>query len=91
MASLLAQLLQIAWDSIIYWVSFFYFWLWPERPLSSLTWFGEVDRLPLVHVWTLANTLSLWNAPHYRARTFADDLRANLANVAIPGTGELLT
>lgn len=91
MASPLPQLLQIAWYTCVYWASFVYFWLRPQLPIGSLTWFGEVDRLPLVHVWTLANTLSLWNAPHYRARTFADDLRANLANVAIPGTGELLT
>jgi hypothetical protein len=31
--------------------------------------------------------LSLWNQPHYRAPTFSHDLRANLCNVAIPGTG----
>lgn len=45
------------------------------------------DTPALVHVYALARTLLLWHAPHYRAPTFAHDLRANLANVAIPGTG----
>ena len=46
---------------------------------------GEAPAL--VHVYSLARTLQLWDAPHYRARTLADDLRANLKNVAVPGTG----
>jgi hypothetical protein len=29
----------------------------------------------------------LWHKPHYRAPSFAHDLRANLRNVAVPGTG----
>lgn len=45
------------------------------------------DTPALVHVFSLAKTLALWDAPHYRAPSFAADLRANLANVAIPGTG----
>jgi len=31
--------------------------------------------------------LYLWDKPHYRALSFAHDLRANLSNVAVPGTG----
>lgn len=45
------------------------------------------DTAALVHVYGLARTLLLWHAPHYRAPTFADDLRANLRDVAIPCTG----
>ena len=45
------------------------------------------DTHALVHVYSLALTLRLWDVPHYRAPTFAHDLRANLKNVAIPGTG----
>jgi hypothetical protein len=45
------------------------------------------DTAALVHVYSLAKTLHLWDQPHYRAPTFAHDLRANLKNVAIPGTG----
>ncbi|KAI8468551.1 MAG: hypothetical protein J3K34DRAFT_477654 [Monoraphidium minutum] len=45
------------------------------------------DTAALVHVYSLAKTLQLWDAPHYRAPSFAHDLRDNLKNVAIPGTG----
>jgi hypothetical protein len=40
-------------------------------------------------MYTLAATLRLWDAPHYRATSFAQDLRDNLCNIAIPGTGAL--
>jgi hypothetical protein len=79
------QLLQIVWDTFIYWGSFLYFWWW-QYPIDKLDIFGE-DRVPVVHLYTLAKTLHLWDAPHYRASSFAEDLRANLKNVAIPGTG----
>ncbi|GBF99570.1 hypothetical protein Rsub_12195 [Raphidocelis subcapitata] len=45
------------------------------------------DAAALVHVYSLAKTLQLWDSPHYRAPTLSDDLRANLKNVAVPGTG----
>ncbi|KIZ05932.1 hypothetical protein MNEG_2024 [Monoraphidium neglectum] len=45
------------------------------------------DTAALVHVYSLAKTLQLWAVPHYRAPTFGADMRANLRNVAIPGTG----
>ena len=31
--------------------------------------------------------MELWDKPHYRHPSFAHDLRANLRNVAVPGTG----
>jgi hypothetical protein len=34
-----------------------------------------------------AQNLSLWNQPHYRHPSYAHDLRANLCNVAVPGSG----
>lgn len=82
----LHQLVQIWWYTVTYWGVFLYFWWW-QQPITKLEVFGE-QRLPLCHMYTLAKTLQLWHAPHYRAATFADDLRANLRNVAIPGTGE---
>lgn len=51
----------------------------------------QYDTSALVHVYSLAKTLQLWDTPHYRAPTFADDIRANLKNVAIPGTGDAET
>lgn len=82
----LQGLLQLGWDTLVYWGSFLYFW-WSCEPIHKLEIFGGHQRLPLCHMYMLAKTLHLWNAPHYRAPTFADDLRANLRNVAIPGTG----
>lgn len=82
----LQQSLQIACDTLVYWGTFLYFWL-GQQPISKLEVFGE-QRLPLCHVYVLAKTLQLWDAPHYRAASFAEDLRANLKNVAVPGTGE---
>lgn len=38
-----------------------------------------------IYCWWLH--LKLWNAPHYRSGTFWNDLRKNLRNVALPGTG----
>lgn len=81
----LQQVLQVVYDTIVYLGSFLYFWVW-QQPINKLEVFGE-QRLPLCHVYMLAKTLQLWDAPHYRAASFAEDLRANLKNVAIPGTG----
>ena len=83
--SLLHEVLQISWDTLVYWGSFLYFW-WSGQPINTLEIFGE-QRLPLCHVYMLAKTLHLWDEPHYRAKSFADDLRANVKNVAVPGTG----
>lgn len=57
---------------------------------------GRIDGCPflkhntaqLVHVYSLARTIKLFDLPHYRAKTFQEDLRNNLKNVAIPGTGD---
>jgi len=44
-----------------------------------------------LHVYALARTIATWDAPHYRAPTFGADVRANLRNVALPGTGVALS
>ncbi|KAF8069621.1 SAP9 [Scenedesmus sp. PABB004] len=62
----------------------------------GLAWFlagGSLRGCPVgspaaqVHAFTLAAALRFWGRPHYRASSWAADLRANLSNVAIPGTG----
>lgn len=50
--------------------------------LESCTWLEPAGR---VWVYSLACTLRLLETPHYRAKTFSTDIRANLRNVAIPG------
>mmetsp|Transcript_17949 Transcript_17949/g.26891 ORF Transcript_17949/g.26891 Transcript_17949/m.26891 type:complete len:461 (+) Transcript_17949:50-1432(+) len=46
------------------------------------------EELPArVHLASLALALTLWDKPHYRHSKLQDDLKLNLRNVAIPGTG----
>ena len=46
-------------------------------------------RCPYSALWvfSLARTPHLWGKRHYRATSFGADIRANLRNVAMPGTG----
>jgi hypothetical protein len=45
------------------------------------------DRHARVQVFSLALVFRLWSLPHYRNGTFQEDMRKNLRNVALPGTG----
>merc|ERR1719440_536493 len=38
-------------------------------------------------VYSLVMVLWMWDRPHYRTGSYQDDMRTNLRNVAIPGTG----
>jgi len=38
-------------------------------------------------IFSLAMAARLWAEPHYRSGTFQNDMRKNLRNVAVPGTG----
>eukprot|EP00568_Trieres_chinensis_P000556 CAMPEP_0183291464 /NCGR_PEP_ID=MMETSP0160_2-20130417/881_1 /TAXON_ID=2839 ORGANISM="Odontella Sinensis, Strain Grunow 1884" /NCGR_SAMPLE_ID=MMETSP0160_2 /ASSEMBLY_ACC=CAM_ASM_000250 /LENGTH=448 /DNA_ID=CAMNT_0025452277 /DNA_START=41 /DNA_END=1387 /DNA_ORIENTATION=- len=40
-----------------------------------------------IHLYCLASAFYLWDKPHYRKGSYRDDLRDNLRNVAVPGTG----
>ncbi|CAM9432865.1 unnamed protein product, partial [Ascophyllum nodosum] len=40
-----------------------------------------------VQCYSLALVFYLWSKPHYRNSTFKEDMRKNLRNVAIPGSG----
>jgi hypothetical protein len=40
-----------------------------------------------IHLFSLASNFYLYNRPHYRKGSYRDDLRDNLRNVAVPGTG----
>mmetsp|Transcript_12491 Transcript_12491/g.26780 ORF Transcript_12491/g.26780 Transcript_12491/m.26780 type:complete len:403 (+) Transcript_12491:267-1475(+) len=40
-----------------------------------------------VQLFSLCLVFDLWNKDHYRNGTFQDDMKKNLRNVAIPGTG----
>jgi len=40
-----------------------------------------------IHLYSLSVIFYLWDKPHYRKGSYQTDLRDNLRNVAIPGTG----
>jgi hypothetical protein len=82
-------MLEQAWSMLSslakYYLAFaFFYW---GGSLDKCRLFGG-RRLPAVHMLTLAQTMLLWDAPHYRAISFSKDLRNNVRNIAIPGTGK---
>ena len=46
---------------------------------------------PQAALYLAACTPYLWSRPHYRALSYSDDVRKNLQNVALPGTGLALS
>lgn len=48
---------------------------------------GSYERQARLQLFSLALVFTLWDRPHYRNGTFQDDMKKNLRNVAIPGTG----
>ena len=58
------------------------------RPYAALA--AAYPALPAearLQIYSLCLHLRLWSLPHYRSGTFANDMRKNLRNVALPGTG----
>lgn len=45
------------------------------------------DRWARVHIYSQGLIFHMWNRPHYRAKSLQQDMKDNLRNVAIPGTG----
>ncbi|KAF6251978.1 hypothetical protein COO60DRAFT_1628722 [Scenedesmus sp. NREL 46B-D3] len=85
MLGLLQRAAQLASTTLVYYAAFLCYYVGQQSIKSCPLLKGDV--IAEVHLYSLAKQLLLWDEPHYRAATFADDLRANLKNVAIPGTG----
>lgn len=49
--------------------------------------FFTCDKQAKAQVYSLVMVLYMWDKPHYRCGTYQDDMKTNLRNVAIPGTG----
>eukprot|EP01096_Ripella_sp_DP13-Kostka_P013773 TRINITY_DN6039_c1_g1_i2.p1 TRINITY_DN6039_c1_g1~~TRINITY_DN6039_c1_g1_i2.p1 ORF type:complete len:421 (+),score=217.03 TRINITY_DN6039_c1_g1_i2:25-1263(+) len=45
------------------------------------------DTHARINCFSLALAVKLWNQPHYRSGTFVNDMKKNLRNVAVPGSG----
>ena len=77
---------MVLWTTIEYWRTLA--WYFRGKSFAECPYLREEkNRQARVQLYSLALVLWLWNKPHYRHPTFADDLRANLRNVAVPGTG----
>ena len=72
-------------DLVTYYQCLWYYLVQDGR--YSLCPYFLKDRQARVHVYSLTMIFYLWNKPHYRSGTFSNDMRKNLRNVAIPGTG----
>ncbi|WIA30006.1 hypothetical protein OEZ86_000103 [Tetradesmus obliquus] len=85
MLKLLHLASELAYTTLVYYAAFLCYYV-GQQPIGSCSILAG-DTKAEVHLYSLAKQLLLWDTPHYRAATFADDLRANLKNVAVPGTG----
>ena len=82
-------LLQITNDTLRYWRAFAYYARGGAFAGSHEKFF-DGDRRQACHVFGAALAIRMWHRPHYRTTSYAADLRANLSNVAVPGTGMAL-
>lgn len=60
------------------------------RSYDACPYFADSPQA-LAQVYSLCTVLWLWHRPHYRTGTYQDDMKTNLRNVAIPGTGTPLS
>lgn len=68
-----------------YWRCLVYYWR-AEGSYAECPYFAD-SLQARVHVRSLALINEIWHDPHYRNGCFGDDMRKNLRNVAVPGTG----
>jgi len=67
-----------------YWASLGYYWTGGKY--ASFPYFKD-SLQARVHIRSLALINEMWGLPHYRNGNFGEDMRKNLRNVAVPGTG----
>ncbi len=76
--------MSITQTLLLYYRIFFYY-LYSGKGIDAYST-TEIDRRILVHIYSLVLMLRLFSLPHYRAKSYGDDLRANLRNVIVPFT-----
>lgn len=83
-------MVQLVVATCLYWRGLMYYWFggsFEEAPFLR----GPDELQARVQLCYLAKCMALWHEPHYRCPSFAHDLRANLVNVAVPGSGLALS
>lgn len=78
------SLVRVVRLTALYWYGLWCFIRGDSYEKTSI--FGE-DVWAKVQVYSLSLIFWMWYSPHYRSRTFQQDMIDNLRNVAIPGTG----
>ena len=68
-----------------YWLAL-YEWVIAKRSYAEGSMFRE-DLWARVQIYSLSLIFNLWDKEHYRSSSFQQDMKDNLSNVAIPGTG----
>lgn len=79
-----AALITVVKVTVEYWASLFYYWTGGKY--EAFPYF-EDSLQARCHLRSLALINEMWGLPHYRNGTFGEDMRKNLRNVAVPGTG----
>ncbi|CAF4750736.1 unnamed protein product, partial [Rotaria magnacalcarata] len=74
--------MSIVQTLVLYYRLFFYY-LYSGNGIDTY-YSTEIDRRILIHIYSLALVIRLFSFPHYRAKCYGDDLRANLHNVIVP-------
>jgi hypothetical protein len=82
---MLSNILQIISVLLQYWICLAQFIL-ARKPYSECALFSN-DKHARVQIFSLSLIFRLWSEPHYRSKSFQQDLLDNLKNVAVPGTG----
>lgn len=72
--------------SLFVYYRLFFSYLSSGRGIESCAHQG-IDRRILIHLYSLVMMIRLFSLPHYRAKSYGEDLRANLSNVIVPFTG----
>ncbi|CAF1307600.1 unnamed protein product [Adineta steineri] len=63
----------------------FFYYLYSGKGIDAYRTSG-IDRRVLIHIYSLVLTIRLFSFRHYRAKSYGEDLRANLRNVIVPFT-----
>lgn len=72
-------------QSLLLYYRIFFSYLHSGKGISSYQT-NEIDRRILVHIYSLVLMVRLFSLPHYRAKSYGADLRANLRNIVPPFT-----
>jgi hypothetical protein len=72
-------------QSLLLYYRIFFYYLYSGKGIDAYST-SEIDHRILVHIYSLVLVIRLFSLPHYRAKCYGDDLRANLRNVVVPFT-----